>query len=95
MSDSIQSRLVLPGSGTRPAGAVRAPAGAWTLLAIAGWGFFLIGLMDVAFVWYPTAFGNGGWEFGSVTAALNGLPLPALGLALIALLMTGHIAALD
>ena len=83
MSDSIQSRIVLPSSGNRPAEAERAPAGAWTLLGIAGWGFVLIGLMDVGFVWYPTAFGNGGWELGSVTAALNGLPLPALGLALI------------
>lgn len=83
MSDSIQSRIMLPSSGKRPAEAQRAPVGAWTLLGIAGWGFLLIGLMDVAFVWYPTAFGNEGWEFGSVTASLNGLPLPALGLALI------------
>ena len=39
--------------------------------------------MDVGLVWYPAAFGNAGWEFGSVTAALNGLPLPLMGLALI------------
>ncbi len=83
MTDSNQSRIVLPRPGDRPAGPAKAPVGAWTLLAVAGWGFLLIGLMDIGFVWYPTAFGNGGWEFGSVTAALNGLPLPVLGLALI------------
>ncbi len=60
-----------------------APVGAWTLLATAGWGFLLIGAMDVGLVWYPEAFGNGGWEFGSVTAALNGLPLPVMGLVLV------------
>ena len=50
MSDSIQPRTVLPSSGNRPAEAERASAGAWTLLGIAGWGFVLIGLMDVGFV---------------------------------------------
>ena len=85
MNDSTPPRVVLPDATKRSGGesVKAAPAGAWTLLAIAGWGFLLIGSMDVGLVWYPTAFGNGGWEFGSVTAALNGLPLPVMGLALV------------
>ena len=43
----------------------------------------MVGGLDVGLVWYPPAFGNPGWEFGSITAALNGLPLPLMGLALI------------
>jgi hypothetical protein len=37
----------------------------------------------VGLVWYPTAFGNSGWEFGSITTSLNGLPLPVMGTSLI------------
>ena len=92
MNESTAPRVVLPDASKRSGGEVvkAAPAGAWTLLAIAGWGFLLIGSMDVGLVWYPTAFGNGGWEFGSVTAALNGLPLPVMGLALV---LAGAVAA--
>ena len=64
-------------------GPFSAPLGAWTLLGLVGWVFLVVGGMDVGLVWYPAAFGNPAWEFGSVTAALNGLPLPLMGLALI------------
>ena len=57
--------------------------GAWKLLAVVGWSFLIVGGMDVGLVWYPMAFGNEGWEFGSVTTSLNGLPLPVMGTALI------------
>jgi hypothetical protein len=59
-----------------------APVGAWLVLAVVGWVFLVVGGMDVGLVWYPTAFGSVGWEFGSITASLNGLPLPVMGIAL-------------
>jgi hypothetical protein len=57
--------------------------GAWQVLATVGWVFIVVGGLDVGLVWFPPAFGNQGWEFGSITAALNGLPLPVMGTALV------------
>jgi hypothetical protein len=59
------------------------PGAAWQVAQLAGWLFVLVGGIDTALVWYPTAFGRPEWEFGSITAALNGLPLPVLGLTLV------------
>ncbi len=49
---------------------------AWTGLA-----FLIVGGVDLVLTWFPMQFGNREWEFGGVTAALNGLPVPMLGLA--------------
>jgi hypothetical protein len=51
----------------------------WVLLGGVGAAFVVLGLMDQALVWYPWAFGSPEWEYGSVTAALNGLPVTVLG----------------
>lgn len=75
-------RIIMSGEGSK--GVVRsAPAGAWQVLAIVGWVFLVVGGMDVALVWYPPLLGNPGWEFGSITTALNGFPLPVMGTSLI------------
>lgn len=50
----------------------------WTGLA-----FLLVGGFDFLLTWYPMDFGNREWEFGTVTASLNGLPVPTMGLALL------------
>ena len=34
---------------------------------------------DILLAWYPTAFGTVEWEFGAISATLNGLALPTLG----------------
>lgn len=57
---------------------------AWSLLRPAGLLFLLVGSIDVLSTWYPFAFGRPEWEFGTVTATLNGLPAPVIGLALLA-----------
>jgi Ca2+/H+ antiporter len=44
--------------------------------------FALVSSADIALTWYPLAFGNAEWEFGTVTASLNGMPLLMIGLAL-------------
>jgi hypothetical protein len=45
--------------------------------------FLLLGGVDVGLTWYPTDFGNREWEFGTVTASFNGMPILILGLTLV------------
>jgi hypothetical protein len=54
--------------------------------SVTGWTgltFLLVGGFDFALTWYPSDFGNREWEFGTVTASLNGLPVPTIGLVLL------------
>jgi len=54
--------------------------------SVMGWSgltFLLVGGVDFALTWYPLDFGNREWEFGTVTAGLNGLPVPTMGLVLL------------
>jgi len=60
-----------------------APDFGWLLLGWVGAAFVLIGGLDVALTWYPTHVGSPEWEFGTVSASLDGLPVPAMGLALV------------
>lgn len=57
--------------------------GAWNILAVVGVVFAGLGLLDVALAWIPADFSSPEWEFGTITASANGLPLPALGLLLV------------
>ena len=59
------------------------PDVSWRLLGAAGFGFLVVGGLDVLLTWLPLRFGNPEWEFASVTASLNGLPLAAMGLVLV------------
>jgi hypothetical protein len=56
---------------------------AWRLLFVPGWLFVVVGGIDSLLTWFPANFGQAEWEFGTVTASLNGLPLPLLGLVLV------------
>jgi hypothetical protein len=55
----------------------------WRALAWVGTAFVIMGLTDIALGWYPASFGNAEWEFGAISASLNGFALPTLGLYLI------------
>ena len=55
---------------------------AWDALGWIGMAFIVIGMVDLVLAWYPPALGSPEWEFGTIGASLNGLPLPALGVAL-------------
>jgi len=44
--------------------------------------FVAVGLVDLVMAWTPPRFGNADWEFGTVTAMFNNLPVPAMGLGL-------------
>lgn len=65
----------------RPAS--RAPIDAWRLLGWIGISFTMLGLLDIGLGWYPTAFGNPEWEFGTISGSLNALAIPMLGLYLV------------
>jgi hypothetical protein len=54
--------------------------GAWRILASLGAALFVMGWVDIALAWYPLAFGNSEWEFGAISATLNGMALPTIGL---------------
>lgn len=48
-----------------------------------GLAFFVLGSTDVALTWLPMDFGNREWEFATVTASFNGMPVIILGLTLV------------
>jgi hypothetical protein len=54
----------------------------WYLLGAVGLVFAIVGGIDIALVWYPSNLGNPEFEFGSVAASFNNLPLVSLGLTM-------------
>ena len=60
-----------------------APDFGWDLLGWIGLVFAAVGGVDLLLTWYPMNFGNPEWEFGTVSAALDGLPVLTLGLGLL------------
>jgi hypothetical protein len=56
---------------------------AWAVLGWTALAFLVVGGFDFALTWYPPDFGNREWEFGTVTASLNGLPILLIGIALL------------
>lgn len=67
---------VLPPSGVHGLTPILIVAG--ILLAIAGW-------VDVGLFYYPPRFGEAEWEFGIIAQTFDAMPLPTLGLVLLAL----------
>ena len=80
MSDS---KLVMPEKGTGKGKQKFDASRAWALLGWVGLTFLVVGGADFALTWYPMDFGNREWEFGTVTASFNGLPILVLGLGLL------------
>ncbi|HTS87907.1 MAG TPA: hypothetical protein VMG41_05400 [Gemmatimonadales bacterium] len=79
----------LVGQGVRTSGPVRPEVmTAWGLLSAAGLAFTIVALADLTLTWLPMRFGDGNWEFDTVSAILSGLPLLAVGMVL------GYAAAL-
>ena len=54
---------------------------AWRPLGWFGLLFLIVGLADMALVWYPLRPGNPSWEFGAVDLSFSTLPLLTIGLA--------------
>jgi peptidoglycan/LPS O-acetylase OafA/YrhL len=58
------------------------PDAAWAIVGEIGAALALVGGVDLALSWYPLAFGNPEWEFGTVTTTLDGMPALAIGLGM-------------
>lgn len=54
------------------------------LAVVGGAALAIIGATDVALLWFPVRFGNAEWEFATVSATLESLPLAAFGFGLLA-----------
>lgn len=59
------------------------PSDAWAALGWIGLVFLVVGGSDFALTWIPTSFGNREWEFATVTASFNGMPILVLGIGLL------------
>jgi hypothetical protein len=81
---------ILKDPGKEAAAARRAPAPLteWErvrpLLAVTGAMLVVAGVVDIALLWYPPRFGEADWEFGTIAQSLDALPLPTVGLTLLA-----------
>lgn len=62
---------------------------AWVVLQVLGVALAIVGLTDVALLWFPARWASVDWEFGTVSAAIDGLPLATIGLGLVS---TGAVA---
>lgn len=59
------------------------PDFAWRLIGWVGVVFVLVGALDLLLLWIPAHFGNPEWEFASISAAMNGLPVPVMGMVMV------------
>ena len=62
----------------------------YTLLALLGAAFAVIGLVDLLLLWVPPQFGNPAWEFGTLSQTFDSLPMAGLGLGLLTLGLLRH-----
>ena len=51
-------------------------------LLVLGWLFTIIGLLNTLLLWVPLRFGSPEYEFASVAASLDGLPITMMGLTI-------------
>jgi hypothetical protein len=51
---------------------------------ILGAAFLLVGLVDLVLLWIPMRMDSVAWEFATVGRTLDGLPMPVLGIGLLA-----------
>ena len=56
---------------------------AWRVIGWLGAAFFAMSMIDVVLGWYPVRFGSPEWEFGTISATVSALAIPALGLYLV------------
>jgi len=61
----------------------QSPDFGWYLIGWIGLVFAIVGGFDLMLTWYPLNFASPEWEFGTVSAMLDGLPVPTLGCVLL------------
>jgi len=80
---AVSAPKVLIGEDRQKAALEASPETAWELAGLVGLLFAAVGWLDVLLTWYPFHLGSAEWEFGTVTASFNGLPVPVLGMGLL------------
>jgi hypothetical protein len=78
-----RGNVLMPHDEGRGPPLAASPDFGWYLLGWIGLAFTIVGGGDLLLVWYPFRFGSPEWEFGTVTQALDGLPVTTLGLAML------------
>lgn len=81
------SKVIVGGTGgARTAAAAPAqpsiPGGLFVALGLA---VTAVGLIDLGFAWFPWQFGNGEWEFGTVSRTFDSLALVSVGIGFFSL----------
>lgn len=76
-------KVLVQQEGTAKPRLTPAPDFAWALFGWLGIVFTAVGGLDLLLTWYPLHFGNPEWEFGTVSASLDGLPVTTLGLVML------------
>ena len=71
------------GSGAGRVDEADAMSAGWRVLRMIGFVLLVVGVLDLALAWFPLRFGTPEWEFGTISATLNNMPVPAMGLALL------------
>ena len=59
------------------------PSEGWHALGAVGLALLIMGSVDILLAWIPLRIGDPEWEFGTISATLNNMPVPSMGLALI------------
>lgn len=75
--------ITFPESSPATGAVAPSPDLGWKLLGWVGLILAVVGAQDLLLALVPPQVGNPEWEFGTVTAALNGLPVLTMGLALL------------
>ena len=60
------------------------------ILIAGGAAFAFVGLVDLTLLWLPLRFGNTSWEFGTLAQTFASIPMPALGVVLLAFGLARH-----
>ncbi len=81
--------LVRPEQKNRPV-PVPSPEAGWRMVTMVGLLLGVVGWLDILLMWVPAHFGRAEWEFGTISATFDALPLATLG---IGLLLAGTLAA--
>ena len=71
------------GSGPGRVDEADALSAGWRVVGAIGFVLLVVGVLDLALAWFPLRFGTPEWEFGTISATLNNMPVPAMGLALL------------
>jgi hypothetical protein len=82
LSEKESSRLVVTHEPRRTPDRLRAAAAQIPILL--GVAFLTVGLVDLVLLWIPVRMDSVAWEFATVGRTLDGLPMPALGIGLLA-----------